>query len=58
MSALYFLIGVSLIAAIGFLLSFVVSIKNGQYDDEYTPSVRILLDDEVVLKEKENNPIK
>lgn len=58
MSALYFLIGVSLIAAIGFLLSFVVSIKNGQYDDEYTPSVRILLDDEVVSKEKENNPIK
>lgn len=58
MSALYFLIGVSLIAAIGFLFSFVVSIKNGQYDDEYTPSVRILLDDEVVSKEKENNPIK
>ncbi len=45
MSAIYVLIGFSLAAALGFLGAFIWSIKNGQYDDDYTPSVRILFDD-------------
>jgi cbb3-type cytochrome oxidase maturation protein len=30
-----------------FLIAFLWSVKNGQYDDDYTPSVRILFDDEL-----------
>lgn len=52
MSALFLLIGISLIVATGFLVAFIWSVKKGQYDDEYTPSVRILLDDEVSEKQK------
>lgn len=36
--------------ASGFLISFIWAIKNGQYDDTYSPSVRMLFEDE--LKEK------
>lgn len=46
MSALYVLIIVSLIVAIGFLMAFMWSAKSGQFDDGYTPSVRMLFDDE------------
>ncbi len=31
--------------AVGFLIAFLWSVKNGQYKDTYTPSVRILFDD-------------
>ena len=47
------LIGVSMFAAIIFLWLFVWSVKSGQYEDNYTPSVRILFDDEPV-KDEEN----
>ncbi len=46
MSALYVLIGISLTVAIGFLFAFLWAMKKGQYDDDYTPSVRILFEDE------------
>lgn len=46
MSVIIVLIGFSLVVAIVFLVAFVWSIKNGQYDDDYTPSVRILFEDE------------
>jgi cbb3-type cytochrome oxidase maturation protein len=45
MSAIFVLIGVSLVVAIGFLIAFLWSVKSGQYEDEYTPSVRILFED-------------
>lgn len=45
MSALILLLSVSLLVAAGFLVAFVWSVKKGQYDDDYTPSVRILFDD-------------
>ena len=44
MSVLIILIIVSLTVAIG-LVAFVWSVKAGQYDDDYTPSVRMLFDD-------------
>lgn len=47
MSAIYLLVGASICVAAGFLGAFVWSIRNGQYDDEYTPSVRILFEDGV-----------
>ena len=46
MSVIIVLIGFSLVVAIVFLVAFVWSIKSGQYDDDYTPSVRILFEDE------------
>lgn len=46
MSAIYLLIGVSFLIALGFLIAFIFAIKTGQYDDTYTPSIRILFDDE------------
>jgi cbb3-type cytochrome oxidase maturation protein len=46
MSAIYLLIAVSLIVAIGFLAAFLWSVKDGQYDDDVSPSVRILLDND------------
>lgn len=47
MSALFVLIALSLIAALGFLGAFIWSVRGGQYDDDYTPSVRILFDDTI-----------
>lgn len=46
MSILFMLIGVSLFAALIFLAMFIWAVRSGQYDDNYTPSVRILFDEE------------
>jgi cbb3-type cytochrome oxidase maturation protein len=46
LSVVLVLIGFSVTVAIGFLIAFIWSVRNGQYDDDYGPSVRILFDDE------------
>lgn len=46
MSALFVLIGISLLVAIGFLCAFLWAVRKGQYEDDYTPSVRILFENE------------
>lgn len=46
MEVLFILIVISLIVAGGFLLAFIYSVKNGQYEDTYTPSVRMLFDND------------
>ncbi len=46
MEVLYMLVGFSLLVAGGFLMAFFWSVRNGQYDDKFTPAVRILLDDD------------
>lgn len=51
MSVIVVLIGISLIVALGFLIAFLWAVKSGQYNDTYTPSVRILFDDEEKKKE-------
>jgi cbb3-type cytochrome oxidase maturation protein len=53
MGIIYIMLVVSLLIALFFLLSFIWATKTGQYDDDYTPSVRILFEDELV-KTKEN----
>ena len=53
MSVIVVLIGVSVFVAVGFLAAFLWAVKTGQYDDRYTPSVRMLFDDE---KKKEEDP--
>lgn len=57
MNIFYLLIGVSLIAALIFLIIFIWAVKNNQFDDDYTPSVRILFDDESIGKEPESEEI-
>ncbi|WP_082111680.1 cbb3-type cytochrome oxidase assembly protein CcoS [Spirosoma radiotolerans] len=46
MHIIFFMIGVSLLMALGFLGAFFWAMKTGQQDDLYTPSMRMLLDDE------------
>ncbi len=48
MSIIYVLITVSVIVALVFFIAFLYSVRKGQYDDTYTPSVRMLFDDELV----------
>jgi cbb3-type cytochrome oxidase maturation protein len=48
MNIIFMLIIASLFIAILFFILFVKSVKSGQYDDVYTPSVRMLFDDELV----------
>ncbi|MDN3644239.1 cbb3-type cytochrome oxidase assembly protein CcoS [Lutimonas halocynthiae] len=48
MNIIFMLIIASLFIAILFFILFVKSVKTGQYDDVYTPSVRMLFDDELV----------
>ena len=50
MSVILLLIGASLVVALFFLGAFIWSIKSGQYEDDYTPSVRMLFDNEKFSK--------
>jgi cbb3-type cytochrome oxidase maturation protein len=55
MEIIVVLIGISLLVALIFLGVFIWSVKSGQYDDTYTPSVRILFDQKPEKsKEKES----
>lgn len=45
MSVIIILIIASIVVALGFLAAFIWSVKSGQYDDTYSPSVRILFED-------------
>jgi len=57
MSVIVVLIGVSIIVAAGFLLAFLWAVKSGQYDDDISPSVRILYDnDDEQSKQSNTNP--
>ncbi|SNQ42182.1 cbb3-type cytochrome oxidase assembly protein CcoS [Cellulophaga lytica] len=50
MSVIYVLLSISVIVALFFFLAFIISVKSGQYDDSYTPSIRMLFEDELVQK--------
>ena len=52
MGVLIILIIVSVVVAGGFLFAFLWSVKTGQMDDDYTPSVRMLFDDEIKESKK------
>ena len=52
MNIFYLLIGVSLFAALIFLGAFIWAVRNGQFDDNKTPSIRILFDDDSIDSEK------
>jgi len=42
------LLAISVFMALIFFALFIFSVKKGQYDDTYTPSVRMLFEDELV----------
>lgn len=50
MSVIYVLLAISIIVAVFFFIAFIISVRSGQYDDAYTPSVRMLFEDELVHK--------
>lgn len=60
MSAIYIMVGASLLLAIGFLIAFIWSVKTNQYEDDYTPSVRMLFDNTTKQENKQeiNNQTK
>ena len=56
MSVIYVLLTISVIVAIFFFVAFIISVKSGQYDDSYTPSVRMLFEDELDKEDQEKPP--
>ncbi len=44
MSAILFLIVIGIVVAGGFLMLFIWAVRTGQYDDSYSPSVRMLFE--------------
>ncbi|QMU26649.1 cbb3-type cytochrome oxidase assembly protein CcoS [Adhaeribacter radiodurans] len=46
MTIIFLLIGISLTVALLFLGSFIWAVRSGQYEDDYTPAVRMLFEEE------------
>lgn len=57
MSVIYLLLTISIIVAVFFFVVFILAVRTGQFDDDYTPAVRMLFEDELV-KEKNTKPVK
>lgn len=55
MSVIFVLVIIGILVASIFLIAFIWAVKNGQFDDSYTPSVRILFDDPISSEEKDND---
>jgi cbb3-type cytochrome oxidase maturation protein len=55
MSIVFMLVIIGVVVAGTFLFGFIWSVKSGQYEDSYSPSVRILFDDH---KESETSEAK
>ena len=53
MSVIYVLLTISICVALIFFMAFIRSVRAGQYDDSYTPSVRMLFEDELVLSDED-----
>jgi cbb3-type cytochrome oxidase maturation protein len=54
MDILYLMILCSVLLAMVFLIIFIISAKNGQFEDAESPAVRILLDSEIIDKKTES----
>ncbi len=50
MGVIFILILVSILVAGSFFAAFIWAVSTGQYEDDYTPGVRILFDDKVINK--------
>ncbi|MDZ4844704.1 MAG: cbb3-type cytochrome oxidase assembly protein CcoS [Chitinophagales bacterium] len=58
MSVLFVLLIVSLIVAMGFLVAFIWAIRSGQFDDTYTPSIRMLFEDKIYNTNQIQKPLR
>tara|TARA_B110000967_G_scaffold58531_1_gene59989 strand:- start:5359 stop:5568 length:210 start_codon:yes stop_codon:yes gene_type:complete len=56
MSIIYLLLAISVTVALLFFVAFIISVKSSQYDDTYTPSVRMLFEDEVIKEKPQITP--
>ena len=56
MSIIYMLLAISLVVAVAFFIVFIISVRSGQYDDTYTPSIRMLFEDELVDEQSNKKP--
>jgi cbb3-type cytochrome oxidase maturation protein len=52
MNVIYGLLAISILVALVFFGLFIFSVKKGQFDDDYTPSVRMLFEDELVKEDR------
>ena len=48
MNIIYMLLSISVVVALLFFIAFIISVRKGQFDDTYTPSIRMLFEDELV----------
>ncbi len=55
MSIIFILAVIGVLVAGGFLFAFIWAVKSGQYEDSYSPSVRILFDDHIKEPEKKTS---
>ncbi len=46
MTVVFVLLGASLLLAGAFLIAFIWAVKSGQFEDTYTPSIRLLIEDD------------
>ncbi len=51
MDILYLMIICSVSLAVIFLIIFIISARNGQFEDDESPAVRILLDSEIIKED-------
>lgn len=58
MDILYLMILCSVSLAVIFLIIFIINAKRGQFEDDESPAVRILLDDEVKKEEQAKDDTK
>jgi len=54
MSAIYILLSISILVAVLFFIIFILAVRSGQFDDSYTPSVRMLFEDELVKEQSQS----
>ena len=59
MSVIYILLSISITVAVVFFIAFITAVRKGQFDDSYTPSIRMLFEDELVKEQpKKTNQTK
>lgn len=56
MGIIIILIGFSLTIAVGFFFAFLWAVKNGQFEDGITPSIRMLFDSTAPASDKKTKP--
>jgi len=57
MNIFFLVIGVSLLGALIFLGAFIWAVKSGQFEDNYTPSIRVLYDEDDIPENQEGEQL-